>query len=153
MDPIVVAAGTALVQAIATDGWKQVRDAVDGLWRRARSGGQPEDVSGDLEALRVEVLHARAAEDQDAEESLTGEWRSKLQRLLRADPDLAAALREVLDQVLTPALQPAQQERVQTILTGTASGHARLTQAGRDVNVVTGGQYNAGRDQTIHPRP
>lgn len=153
MDALVLAAGTALVQAMATDGWAQVRDAVAGLWHRALGVGQIEDVSGDLAALRLEVLQARDADDQATEESLTGEWRSKLHRLLRADPDLAAALREVLDQVLTPALQPAQQERVQTILTGTATGNARLNQAGRDVNIVHGGQYNAGRDQTIHPRP
>jgi hypothetical protein len=32
MDPVVAAFRTALVGAIATDAWQQVREAVTGLW-------------------------------------------------------------------------------------------------------------------------
>jgi len=37
MDPVVIAAGTGIVEAIAGDTWQQVREAVAGLWRRVRS--------------------------------------------------------------------------------------------------------------------
>jgi hypothetical protein len=84
MDEIVVAAGTALVEAIAVDGWTEVRDAVAGLWRRARGERSTEDISGDLEVLRAEILEARAADDHEAEDALTGEWRSRLRRLAAA---------------------------------------------------------------------
>ncbi|GAA4175473.1 hypothetical protein GCM10022251_76340 [Phytohabitans flavus] len=142
-----VAAGTALVQAIATDGWARVRDAVAGLWRGARGTRSIEDIGSDLEVLRAEVLEARAAGDQDAEDALTGEWRSRLHRLLRADPDLAVALREVLDQVLTPALQPAEQARVQTLLGD--HGQQVNIDAGNNAYTAFGDQTNIGRDQNL----
>lgn len=149
MDPIVLAAGTALVKVIVTDAWPQAKDAVTGLWRR----GHPQQADGvgtELDTLRADIMQARRDGDADTETALVGAWQVKLQQLLRADPTLATELRRVVDQVFTPALTPDEQTRVQTIITGTASGHARLTQAGRDVNAVHGDQYTAGRDQNIH---
>ncbi|MCA2216309.1 hypothetical protein [Jidongwangia harbinensis] len=146
MDEVVVAFGTALVQAVATDSWAQIRDAVTGLWRRTRGGQPAEDIGSDLDTLRAEVLEARAAGDQDIEDALTGEWRSRLRRLLRTDPDLAVALREVLDQVLTPALQPAEQARVQTLL-GDHGQQVHIA-AGNNAYTALGDQTNIGGSQT-----
>ena len=149
MDPIVVAFGTAVIGAMATDTWQQARDAVTGVWRRVHPA-QVDGVGTDLDALREDIVRARRDGDTDTERALEGAWRVRLQQLLRADPALAGELRRVLDQVLTPALPPTEQTRVQTIITGTAGGHARLNQAGRDVNVVGGDSHTAGRDQHIH---
>lgn len=46
MDPIVLAAGTALVGAMATDAWQQTRIAVVSWWGRVRSDEEAEGVRG-----------------------------------------------------------------------------------------------------------
>jgi hypothetical protein len=149
MDPIVVAFGTALVGAAATDTWKQARDAVTALWRRVRPQ-QADSIGTELDLLREDVVAAREAGDTDTERDLEGAWRVRLQQLLRADPQLAEELQRVLDEVLAPALAPAEQARVQTIITGTASGNAHLSQAAGDVTTIGGDSYSAGRDQHLH---
>ena len=59
----------------------------------------------------------------------------KLQQLLRADPALAAELRRVLDHVLTPALTPAEQTRIGTIImTGSSHDSSTFTQIGTQTN-------------------
>jgi hypothetical protein len=149
MDPIAVAFGTALVGAVATDTWQQVRDAVTGLWRRVYPQ-QADSIGTELDILREDVVAARQSGDADTERDLEGAWRVRLQQLLRANPELAEELSRVLERALTPLLAPAEQTRVQTIITGTASGRAHLSQAGRDVTTIGGDSYTAGRDQHLH---
>lgn len=136
MDPIAAAAGSALVSAIATDTWQQARDAVVSMWRRVHPH-QADGIRSELDTLRGEVLHARENSDPDTESAFEGAWQVKLAQLLRAEPDLVGEMRRVLDQVLVPGLDSAEQTRIGTI------------RAGRDVNIVRGNQYTAGRDQTI----
>jgi hypothetical protein len=135
MDPVVAAFGTALVGAIATDAWQQVREAVTGLWRRVHPRRQDDGIGTELDELREQVLAARRDGDADTERALEGAWQVRLAQLLRADPTLAAELRRVLDQVLTPALTPAEQARVGTIImTGSAHDSSTFTQIGTQVN-------------------
>lgn len=129
MDPIVVAAGTALVSAIATDGWRHARDAVAALWRRARPD-QAGEIEPALDALRAEVLQARVDGDSETEQALEGAWRLRLQQMVRARPEVAVELRALLDEVLSPGADAA----------------------GRGVNIAGRDLYSAGRDQTIHHR-
>jgi len=131
MDPITQAAGTALVQAIATDAWQAVKQAVAALWRRAHLG-HAENVGGELEELRRQVLQARADDDAQTEIALEGTWQLRLQELLRADPELAADLRQVLDQVLTPTA--AQAGTAAIVMTGTSQDSSTFTQIGSQVN-------------------
>ena len=134
MDPVVAAFGTALVGAIATDAWQQVREAVTGLWRRVHPR-RGDDVGAELDELREQVLVARRDGDDGTERALEGAWQLRLQQLLRADPALAAELQRVLDQVLTPALTPAEQARVGTIImTGSSHDSSTFTQIGTQVN-------------------
>lgn len=130
MDPIVLAFGTALVGAIATSTWEQVRDAVAGLWRRVhpqQAGG----IGAELEELREQTLLARRDGDTDTERALEGAWQVRLQQLLRAEPGLAAELQRVLEEVLTPALTPAEQTRIGTIImTGSSHDSSTFTQIG-----------------------
>ncbi|MDX3108777.1 hypothetical protein [Nonomuraea angiospora] len=138
MDPIVLAAGTALVTAMATDAWQSARDGAVALWRKVRPE-QAEVVEAELVEVREQVLEARRDGDVDTEQALAGTWQVRLQQLLRAEPSLAGEIQRVLDEVLTPALQPAEQERIGTlVMKAKASGHGRI--------------YQAGRDQTIHER-
>src|SRR5579859_6304238 len=103
MDQIVLAAGTALVGAIATDTWQQVREAVVALWHRAHPR-QADSIGTELDELRGQILQARSKNDTDTAKALEGAWQVKLQQLLRAEPALAVELQRVLAEVLTPAL-------------------------------------------------
>ncbi len=134
MDWIALAAGTALVGAIATDAWQQVRKEVTGLWRRVH----PQEADGigtQLEELRLQILLARRDGDARTENALEGAWQVKLQQLLRAEPTLAAELQRVLDEVLTPALTPAERTRIGTIImTGSSHDSSTFTQIGTQTN-------------------
>ena len=136
MDPVSLAFGAALVGAIATDEWPRVREAVMGLWRRLRPKQQADDVEAELGDLREEVLAARRDKDAGTEKALEGAWQVKAHQLVRADASaLAEELRRVLDQVLTPALTPAEQARVGTIImTGSSHDSSTFTQIGSQVN-------------------
>jgi hypothetical protein len=135
MDPVVAAFGTALVGAMATDAWQQVREAVSGLWRRVHQRREDDAIGAELDELREQVLVARRDGDAGTERALEGAWRVRLQQLLRADPALAAELQRVLDQVLAPALTPAEQARVGTIvMTGSSHDSSTFTQIGTQTN-------------------
>ena len=135
MDPVVAAFGTALVGAIATDAWQQVREAVTGLWHRVHPRREDDSIGAELDELREQVLVARRDGDVDTERALEGAWQVRLAQLLRADPALAAELQRVLDQVLAPALTPAEQARVGAIImTGSSHDSSTFTQIGTQVN-------------------
>lgn len=128
MDPIVVAFGTALVGAMATDVWQQARASVVALWRRVHPE-QADTVEADLEGLRGQVLDARQAGRVDTEQALTGVWQGRLQQLLLDDPAVVPELRRVLDDTLTPALTPAEQARIGTlIMMGSSHGSSTFNQ-------------------------
>jgi hypothetical protein len=135
VDPIVMAFGPALVGAVATDLWPRVREAVMGLWRRGHPGKKAEDIGTELDELRDQALAAARDGDAGTEKALEGAWQLKAQQLLRADADLAAELRRVLDEVLTPALTPAGQARIgKIVMTGTSHGSSTFTQIGSQTN-------------------
>jgi hypothetical protein len=134
MDPIVQAAGAALVQAIATDAWQQVKQAVTRLWCRINPG-RADRVRDELDELRRQVLRARTDGDAGTEHALEAAWQLRLQELLRTDPALAADLQQVLDQVLTPALPAAVQSRIETIMMkGASRDSSTFTQIGIQFN-------------------
>jgi leucyl aminopeptidase (aminopeptidase T) len=138
MDPVVVMAGTALVGAIVTDAYQHVRGAAAALWRR----GDPEQaaaVERDLDETRARVLAARADGDRETEEAIVGGWRLRLQDLVRQDPAAAQELQRVLDEELLPVLDAADRDRARSVnLRATASGNARVYQAGRDIRGAGG---------------
>lgn len=128
MDPIVVAFGTALVGAMATDMWQRARASVVTLWQRVHPH-QADTVEADLEGLRTQVLDARHAGRADIEHALTGVWQGRLQQLLLDEPTLAAELRRVLDEALTPVLTSTEQARIGTlIMTGTSHDSSTFNQ-------------------------
>jgi hypothetical protein len=123
---------------MATDAWQSARTGVVALWRRVRPE-QTEVVEVELAEVRGQVLQARRDSDTDTEQALAGAWQVRLQQLLRADPSLAGEIKQVLDEVLIPALEPADQARIGSlVMNAEARGHGRV--------------YQAARDQTIHER-
>ncbi|MFH9863016.1 hypothetical protein [Streptomyces sp. NPDC017202] len=121
---------------MATDTWQHARTAVVDLWRRALPR-RADTIEAELVEVREEVRLARQAGDEDAEQGLAEDWQRRLMRLLREDPDLAAELQRVLDDVLVPSLSASDEERVRSIvMNATASGNSRVYQAARDIHVA-----------------
>ncbi|POX42096.1 hypothetical protein C3486_06370 [Streptomyces sp. Ru73] len=135
MDPEIATlagtAGTTLVTLMATDAWQSVRDGVVGLWRRARPD-RADAVSAELEAAREDLLMARDSADEETEEELRRDWQGRIRRLLAARPDVADDLRALLAEVAPEEAAPAAPVITQH---ATASGSARVYQAGRDQHI------------------
>ena len=123
-------AGTTLVALMATDAWHRARDGITQLWRRTQPE-RDESVAAELEAGREDVLAAAAADDQQTLEELRLQWQGAVRRLLVARPDAVAERRALLDQ-----LDPDGSVARQITQHATASGQARVYQAGRDQHIA-----------------
>ncbi|MGW6144067.1 hypothetical protein [Streptomyces sp. NPDC055140] len=121
-------AGTTLVTLLTTEVWQRARDGVASLWRRA----EPERagvISAELEVTRRELLAAQAGGDLESPSELGAEWQGRIRRLLAAHPEETEALRTLLNE-----LAPYTSAESSVTQHATASGHARVYQAGRDQN-------------------
>ncbi|MFJ6082250.1 hypothetical protein ACIQI8_12670 [Streptomyces sp. NPDC092369] len=123
-------AGTTLVTLMATDTWHRVRDGITQLWRRAQPE-RAETVAAELEAGREDVLAAVAADDQETLDELRLQWQGLVRRLLVARPTAVEELRALLDQ-----LDPDGSTARRISQHATASGQARVYQAGRDQHIA-----------------
>ncbi|MGP8303675.1 hypothetical protein ACTPOK_38345 [Streptomyces inhibens] len=133
MDPLVLAAGTALVGAMAKDGWDQTRAAVVALWRRARPT-EGDDIHAGLTRARSQLLVAREGADEDIFTALVGSWQLRLQQLLDEDPGIMDELQWLLDNELSPSLGPEERNHIRSIVQkAEGTGNSRIIQAGRDV--------------------
>lgn len=136
MDPIVLAAGTALVSVMATDAWQQAKEAATAVWGRIHPD-RADAVEAELDGLRAGILTARQHNDHDSEEALVGVWRSRFQQLLTDEPATAVELRQLLDEHLAPALAPGERTRVgSVVMKAEARDNARVYMAGRDQHVT-----------------
>jgi hypothetical protein len=123
-------AGTTFVTLLATDAWQLVRDRIARLWQR-RQPYRAEAVVAELAVSREEVLVAQAAGDDETLGELCVQWQGRVRRLLAAEPEAIAELRDLLRDLgpSTPGEPPSVTQY------GTASGHARIYQAGRDQRI------------------
>ncbi|MFC8380837.1 hypothetical protein [Nocardia sp. NPDC057272] len=137
MDPITMAVGTAVVSAMATDGWAKARDVVVGWWQKIRPS-DAEQVSTELDQLRSDAVAALNSGDTATTEALAGVWRLRLQRLLTEDPGLHGDLERLLRDDLTPLLSAGDQSTVAAITqTANVKGKGNLTvQAGGNATVA-----------------
>ncbi|MFJ9824355.1 hypothetical protein ACIRSU_08255 [Streptomyces sp. NPDC101160] len=133
MDPEIATlagtAGTTLVTLLATDAWQSIRDGIAGLWQRVRPERAPA-VLDELESSREELLRARDTGDRETEAEVRAEWQGRIRRLLAAHPELVEELRTLLADNAPDA--PAAPQVTQH---ATASGNARIYQAGRDMRL------------------
>ncbi|MGV9388509.1 hypothetical protein ACWDQL_05160 [Streptomyces olivaceus] len=134
MDPemalLAQSAGVTLVTLMTTDAWNRTREGVTSLWRRAQPD-RAESVAAELAATREDALAAGEDGGQETLAELHAEWQGRLRRLLAARPGVAAELRGLLEE-----LDPGGTTRPAVTQHASASGRARVYQAGRD-------QYNA----------
>ncbi|MEV2249273.1 hypothetical protein AB0I94_01720 [Streptomyces sp. NPDC050147] len=133
MDPALTSlaqsAGTTLVTLMAADAWQRTRDGFTQLWRRMQPE-RAEIVVAELEAGREDVLAAVAASDQETLDELRLQWQGFVRRLIVARPAAAEELRRLLDE-----LDPEGSVARQVTQHATASGQARVYQAGRDQHI------------------
>ncbi|MFJ9121917.1 hypothetical protein ACIRJO_41110 [Streptomyces sp. NPDC102394] len=87
-------AGT-LLGLMVTDAWAQVRERFAVLIGGDRREAT-EAVRRELDASRAQLLDARQAEDAEAFADIEAEWRSRLRRLLAAQPELTAQLQQII---------------------------------------------------------
>ncbi|MFJ8147169.1 hypothetical protein ACIQ6R_19130 [Streptomyces sp. NPDC096048] len=130
METLALAAGTALIAAMATDGWNTVRSGAVALWRKVHPERVPA-IEADLAAARTELMAAPHSETTEAE--LVAEWRRRLARLLNEEPGLADELQKLLDERWRPLLSENDRVRVQRItMTADVRDEGRAYQAARD---------------------
>ncbi|MFD5563109.1 MULTISPECIES: hypothetical protein [Kitasatospora] len=87
---------TALVGAVATDLWGQVRDRVGRLLTRGRESR--------VEAARIELAYAEVLDAEEngrpeIRETVRQDWEHRLLTVLREDPTAVAELRALLDEI------------------------------------------------------
>jgi hypothetical protein len=140
MDPLTLAAGDAVVKAVATDNWQQARTALVRLWRR-KDPGETTAISHEIDATRISVLAARDSDDDAAEERLAAQWHRRFSALVGKSPETSAELQDVLDEDLSPLLSSPEQDHIFTV--------GQHIQAGRDT-YVAGRDMTVRRDQTIN---
>lgn len=121
------AAGSTLVSLMTTDAWQRTREGLVRLFRRVQPQ-RADHLSAELDAGREDVLTAVAREDALTLDEVRAQWRGQFRRMLQEHPELAAELRAVLDEAAPPAPVP--------VLRATASGRARIYQAGRDQHIT-----------------
>jgi hypothetical protein len=125
------AAGTAVVTALTTDLWERAQTSVGALWRRAYPD-RADTVEAELTETRTLLL---ATPEDDTEQDSADEWRLRFRRLLAVRPDLAEELRRVLTEDLNPALPAQQPQTSSTVFHAAPTGHARVYQSARDMNI------------------
>lgn len=136
MDQFLLAAATALISAMATDGWKEARAGAVALWRRVHPDRVP-GIESELEDVRNELLAARHEGDAETEKELVSEWGGKLRRLTSDHPELMAELRRLLQEEWGRLLPAADSARVQSIQqTAVATGGGKVNQVGRDQFII-----------------
>jgi hypothetical protein len=119
---------------MATDAWDRFKSGFVSLWQRVN----PERavlVEADLAEARLALLASRAAGDDNAEADITAEWRSRLFRLMSADPAVAAEVTRLVEEV-RHALPALGGSVTSVTMTAKAGGHARIYQAGGDQKIV-----------------
>lgn len=139
MDELALGAANALMTAMATDGWSEVRATAVSLWRPVYPERVP-TIESELAEVHHELVTARQAGDAGAEQGLADDWRRKFQRLTQAHPELIPELRllEAEWTRLAAAAEAGEANATQTNINQrvVAKGNSRVFVAGRDQHIT-----------------
>ncbi|MEW1612970.1 MULTISPECIES: hypothetical protein [unclassified Streptomyces] len=132
---------TAFVGLMVTEAWNQARGRVAGFLAR---GEDSDAVDAELEESRAELIAARRNGDEDGAADIAAEWRVRLRRALRDNPEAAGELRDLLDE-----LAPHQHAAPTVSVTNSTNGGTYYSQViqGNDISGLT---FNGGG--TVAPR-
>jgi hypothetical protein len=84
---------TTLVGLMVSETWTQTRDRVARFFAR---GGDESSAGEELRLSQQELMTAHAARDELAGSDVEAVWRTRLRRVLLADPEAAEELRSLL---------------------------------------------------------
>ena len=117
LDALAELACNALVQAMVSDAWEDIRQKVARLFGR---GQQDQQIERRLTATRGELEASSGADLQKVQQTLASQWKTRFSDLLDDHPDAEAELAALV-------------EEIQVGKPVTAADHS--VAAGRDVNV------------------
>ncbi|MGW1881906.1 hypothetical protein [Streptomyces sp. NPDC001970] len=123
---LATAGATALVQQMATDGWMRAKERLVAFFAR-HGGADEESVAADLDIAHADLVEEGAEEQAAAD--IAAEWRGRLRRTLRADPEAAAELRALLDELAPELPAPQQTTEVHNTISGGVQ-HGTVVQGG-----------------------
>ena len=110
LQELILAGGTTVVEAMATDSWAAARDGVARLFRHR---GEEEQSAIEAQLDNNAALVARAGDGERARQSLVPLWVLELESLLNEYPDAVPELRTLISDI--EATRPtAQKTWVQT---------------------------------------
>jgi hypothetical protein len=129
---------STLVGLMVTDGWARAKGRLAAFLARRGGLGDEESVERELADARGELVAAREAADLPLAEDIEADWRLRLRRLLRDDPEAAGRLRELLAELSAEAgLEPGGGSVVHNTVSGGVV-HGPVIQ-GRDFSQLTFG--------------
>ncbi|MDT9687789.1 hypothetical protein Q5762_05375 [Streptomyces sp. P9(2023)] len=138
---LATAGATALVQQMVGDGWGSARTRVAAFFAR-RFGADEESVGAELEIAREELLDAERSDDEqaasDARAEALAEWRARMRRSLRDDPEAADELRQILAELTGEGGSGAPTVKVSNNVSAEVH-HATVVQAGTIGTLSIGG--------------
>nr|WP_280891313.1 hypothetical protein [Streptomyces sp. LBL] len=111
---LAVSGATTLVGLMVSETWTQARDRVARFFAR---GGDEGSAVEELGRSHQELMAARAAQDELAGADIEAEWRTRLRRVLQADPQAAEELRSLLAE-LEPIIDDKQGASVHNSISG-----------------------------------
>ncbi|MFI6976965.1 hypothetical protein ACIBSV_00090 [Embleya sp. NPDC050154] len=111
---------TTMVGLMVSESWAQARARIATLFGHGDPARETE-IEEDLELSQRELIVARDTGDDLVAADIEAEWRTRLRRLLREDPVVAAELRALLDE-LAPAGEGGSGAVHNTISGGTQLG-------------------------------
>ncbi|MGW1558524.1 hypothetical protein ACWCQ1_18660 [Streptomyces sp. NPDC002144] len=125
---LVTTSANSLVSLMTSEVWEQVKGGVAALFRRGRTGGDG-PIEDELEESARELRASLESGDQDTQDELRQQWRGKLRRLIRDEPELIAELQSLLSE--WSSLDSAKEGIVRSIhQTATARDGGRVYQQG-----------------------
>lgn len=133
MDPTLItvasAGGTALVSAMAADGWNAFRAGIVALWRRFQPDAT-DTLERDLDATRRTLLAVPEGERQQVREALQSVWQGRMLSLFLDDRTAAAEFDELLER-----LAQVDASRPNTSFRAEVHDNGRVYQAGGNQSI------------------
>ncbi|MCT2589432.1 hypothetical protein LHJ74_05715 [Streptomyces sp. N2-109] len=126
-------AATTLVGLMVTDSWNRARERVVAFLARGDDARTPA-VEEDLEVVRVELTEAVDSGEEPVLADAEAGWRTRLRRVLAADPEAAAELRALLDELAPLAAGSEGRGTVHNVIGG---GTQESVIQGRDFSHLT----------------